>query len=67
MLEAAGLSPVEEGVYRSLLRGRAHSAEDLGRELSLSADEVERVVASLEAMGLVNRTADTAPAKGGTP
>jgi sugar-specific transcriptional regulator TrmB len=62
MLEAAGLSPVEEGVYRSLLRGRPHSAEDLGRELSLSADEVERVVASLEAMGLVNRTADTPPA-----
>jgi sugar-specific transcriptional regulator TrmB/DNA-binding CsgD family transcriptional regulator len=63
MLEAAGLSQVEEAVYRSLLLlCDPCSAHELGRELGLPSAEIETIVASLEANGLVSRTITT-PAK----
>jgi sugar-specific transcriptional regulator TrmB/DNA-binding CsgD family transcriptional regulator len=56
MLEAAGLSAVEEAVYRSLLRVDPCTTQELSGELRLANQEVEAVVTSLEANGLVSRT-----------
>lgn len=55
-LEAAGVSQAEELVYRALLRVTSSSAEELSREFGISADELETILASLEAKGLASRT-----------
>ncbi len=61
MLEAVGLTPLEERTYRALVRARSMSPADLRRQLDLSAEEADAVFGGLAARGLVTST--TGPAK----
>jgi predicted transcriptional regulator len=53
MLDVLGIEPGAEVVYRALLRTPVTTAATLASDLALSAAEVDRAVASLQAAGLV--------------
>src|SRR5437762_1826867 len=61
MLEAVGLTPLEEQTYRALVRARSMTPAELIRQLGLSAEQADAVFGSLAARGLV--TATTGPVK----
>lgn len=56
MLEAVGVSELEEYVYRALLGVPAASIAKLARHLNLRASDVESALEGLEAKGMVGRT-----------
>ncbi|HLV58754.1 MAG TPA: helix-turn-helix domain-containing protein [Natronosporangium sp.] len=57
MLDAAGLSPLEEAVYRELVAVPSASVAGLRRALGCGEAALRRSLARLEALGLVSRTA----------
>ncbi|MCX4530781.1 helix-turn-helix domain-containing protein [Streptomyces sp. NBC_01669] len=59
MLEAAGLTPAEEAVYRTLVTMPTASADDISKQSGLMPLEVERVLAALKAKGLASRMDST--------
>ncbi len=67
MLEAAGVTAVEEQVYGALVDSPADTAAAIATGLGLSLDETAVVLASLEAKGLMSRTADRTPRFLATP
>lgn len=67
MLEAAGVTAVEEQVYGALVDSPADTAAAIATRLGLSLDETAAVLASLEAKGLMSRTADRTPRFLATP
>ncbi|WP_116946798.1 helix-turn-helix transcriptional regulator [Jiangella endophytica] len=67
MLEAAGVTAVEEQVYGALVDWPADTAAAIATLLGLSFDETTAVLASLEAKGLMSRTADRTPRFLATP
>ncbi|MFF9568832.1 helix-turn-helix domain-containing protein [Streptomyces sp. NPDC014685] len=60
MLEAVGLAPAEETVYRLLVTLLTASAEEIAEQSGLATAEVERVLTVLTEKGLVSAT-DRAP------
>lgn len=56
MLEAVGVSELEEYVYRALLGVPSASIAKLARHLNLRASDVEPALEGLEAKGMVGRT-----------
>lgn len=60
MLEAVGVSPVQESVYRLLVTSGRATADDIGRRTALPRDETLRVLDALTTMGLASHT-DGAP------
>ena len=60
MLEAVGVSEIEERIYRALLRQPPASLDDLAERSGTSRSDLQPVLASLEAHGLVSRTSDDA-------
>ncbi|WP_067428696.1 helix-turn-helix domain-containing protein [Nocardioides jensenii] len=52
-LEAAGLGPAQENVYRLLVRVGEAPAEHVAEVLGLPEDDVRRLLADLQAVGLV--------------
>lgn len=67
MLEAAGVTAVEEQVYGALVDSPADTAAAIATRLGLSLDETIAVLTSLEAKGLMSRTADRTPRFLATP
>jgi DNA-binding CsgD family transcriptional regulator/DNA-binding MarR family transcriptional regulator len=61
VLEAVGLTPIEERTYRTLVRARSMTPADLRSRLGLTAEQADAVFGSLAAKGLVTST--TGPAK----
>ncbi len=61
VLEPLGLTPAEEHAYRLLLRSGSLPLTDLAREAGLSRREAGEVMTSLEAKGLVSRSAGGRP------
>lgn len=61
MLEAVGLTPIEEQAYRLLVRARSMSPGELRQRLELSIEQADAVFGSLAAKGLITSTA--APSK----
>lgn len=61
MLEAVGLTPIEERTYRMLVRARSMTPADLRSQLGLTVEQADVVFGSLAAKGLVTST--TGPAK----
>ena len=61
MLEAVGLTAIEERTYRTLVRARSMTPADLRSQLGLTVEQVDAVLGSLAAKGLVTST--TGPAK----
>jgi DNA-binding CsgD family transcriptional regulator/DNA-binding MarR family transcriptional regulator len=57
MLKAVGLTPVEEQVYRALVRARSMSPAEIRQRLDLSSEQADAVFGSLAAKGLVTSTA----------
>jgi sugar-specific transcriptional regulator TrmB/DNA-binding CsgD family transcriptional regulator len=55
-LAPLGIGPVEETVYRTLLRSPGSTASKLAETLALSPVRLRRAVAELERLGLVSRT-----------
>jgi len=55
-LQALGISPDEEQVYRALLTHRAASAGDIARELGWTPRRTQRLLDSIEAKGLVSHS-----------
>ncbi|GGJ49162.1 helix-turn-helix transcriptional regulator [Streptomyces brasiliensis] len=60
MLEAAGVSHVQESVYRLLVTSGRATVDDIVQRTSLSRDETVRVLDTLTTMGLASHT-DGAP------
>lgn len=60
MLEAVGLTPVEEQVYRALVRSRSMSPAEIRQRLELSSQQADAIFGSLAAKGLVTATAGPA-------
>lgn len=58
-LAPLGIGPVEETVYRTLLRSPGSTAAELAETLALSPMRLRRAVAGLERLGLVSRTPST--------
>ncbi|NUT31555.1 MAG: transcriptional regulator TrmB [Hamadaea sp.] len=58
MLDALGIGPELESIYRALLLARSASAADLGARLGLPEPAVATSLAELAGVGLVGRTAD---------
>ena len=56
MLEAVGLTPTEEQVYRLLVRAGAMSAAELCQQLALSSEQADVVFGNLAAKGLITAT-----------
>ncbi|MFE9610791.1 helix-turn-helix domain-containing protein [Streptomyces sp. NPDC006012] len=54
MLQALGLGPSEEAVYTALMAQSEASAHDLARRTGIAAAETARVLADMEARGLVS-------------
>lgn len=67
MLEAAGVTAVEEQVYGALVDSPAGTAAAIATRLGLSLDETSAVLTSLEAKGLMSRTAARVPRFLATP
>lgn len=61
MLDAAGLSPVEEHVYGVLIELPSASEEDVAARLSLEVAQARQALGTLEAKGLASRTTGRAP------
>ena len=61
VLEGLGLSPAEERAYSALLELSSGSVADTMRASALSRPEVKHALESLEALGLVSRSADRRP------
>lgn len=57
MLEAVGLTPIEEQVYRTLVRARSMSPAEIRQRLDLSGEQADAVFGSLAAKGLITSTA----------
>jgi DNA-binding CsgD family transcriptional regulator/DNA-binding MarR family transcriptional regulator len=57
MLEAVGLTPVEEQVYRVLVKARSMSPAEIRQRLELSPEQADVVFGSLAAKGLITSTA----------
>lgn len=57
MLKAVGLTPVEEQVYRALVRARSMSPAEIRQRLDLSIEQADAVFGSLAAKGLITSTA----------
>lgn len=55
MLAAAGITPMEEKVYRALLRSPSASPSSIARTVGHSTNEVRLVLSTLEDKGLVSR------------
>jgi sugar-specific transcriptional regulator TrmB len=55
MLEALGISPFAESVYRALLADPGHTATDLARALGKSSRATRRAIGELEELGLVTQ------------
>lgn len=60
MLEAAGLTPAEEAVYRLLVTTPAVSAAEIAEQSGLAPGDIARILAALTAKGLASGT-DRAP------
>jgi len=58
MLEAVGLTPTEEQVYRLLVRAGAMSAAELCQQLALSSEQADVVFGNLAAKGLITSTSE---------
>ncbi|WP_406361049.1 helix-turn-helix domain-containing protein [Streptomyces sp. NBC_01579] len=56
MLEAAGLTSVEETVYRLLVMTSTASADEIASQTGLALNQVESVLAALTVKGLANRS-----------
>jgi DNA-binding CsgD family transcriptional regulator len=56
MLEAVGLTPTEEQVYRLLVRAGSMSPAELCQQLALSSEKADAVFGSLAAEGLITST-----------
>jgi DNA-binding CsgD family transcriptional regulator/DNA-binding MarR family transcriptional regulator len=56
MLEAVGLTPIEEQVYRLLVRAGSMSAAELCQQLALPSEKADAVFSSLAAKGLITST-----------
>ncbi|MFG2950472.1 helix-turn-helix transcriptional regulator [Streptomyces adustus] len=56
MLEAAGLTTVEETVYRLLVTSATASAEEISAQTGLPSEQAEGVLAALATKGLASRT-----------
>jgi len=54
-LRAVGVPRFDEGVYRTLLGYRDATPAELGREMDLPADRVDRALTRLRSQGLVSR------------
>lgn len=61
MLEAVGLTPIEERAYRTLIRYPSMAPADLRAQLGLTVEQSDAVFGSLAAKGLVTST--TGPTK----
>src|SRR5215475_8203796 len=57
MLEAVGLTPIEEQVYRTLVKARSMSPAEIRQRLDLSGEQADAVFGSLAAKGLITSTA----------
>lgn len=60
MLEAVGLTPIEEQTYRMLVRARSMSPAEIRERLDLSSAQADAVFGSLAAKGLLTSTASPA-------
>ncbi|WP_406387484.1 helix-turn-helix domain-containing protein [Streptomyces sp. NBC_00887] len=56
MLEAAGLTAVEEAVYRLLITNSTASADEVASQTGLTSGQAEGVLAALATMGLASPT-----------
>jgi DNA-binding CsgD family transcriptional regulator len=61
MLDAAGLTEVEEEIYRALVATASASPAELRRQLDCSAARLNQALGRLERLGLVSRTPGRAP------
>ncbi|MFN2467234.1 MAG: helix-turn-helix domain-containing protein [Gaiellaceae bacterium] len=59
VLEAVGIPEAEERAYRELLARPGVTTAELAREIELPRAQLQRVLSSLEAKGLVSRSAET--------
>lgn len=57
MLEAVGLTPIEEQVYRALVKAHSMSPAEIRQRLELSSEQADAVFGSLAAKGLITSTA----------
>jgi DNA-binding CsgD family transcriptional regulator/DNA-binding MarR family transcriptional regulator len=57
MLEAVGLTPIEEQVYRTLVKAHSMSPAEIRQRLDLSGEQADAVFGSLAAKGLITSTA----------
>ncbi|APU16803.1 MULTISPECIES: helix-turn-helix transcriptional regulator [Actinoalloteichus] len=57
MLEAVGVSPIEEAVYRALLSAPRQTVAELARRCGHGTDAVRRATTALERLGLASRVA----------
>jgi DNA-binding CsgD family transcriptional regulator/DNA-binding MarR family transcriptional regulator len=57
MLEAVGLTAIEEQVYHALVRARSMSPAEIRQRLELSSEQADAAFGSLAAKGLVTSTA----------
>jgi DNA-binding CsgD family transcriptional regulator len=57
MLEAVGLTPVEEQTYRMLVRVRSMTPAEVCQRLNLSREQADAIFGSLAAKGLITATA----------
>src|SRR5690606_25531725 len=60
-LAPLGIGPVEETVYRTLLRSPGSTASELAETLALSPVRLRRAVGELERLGLASRTPGAVP------
>ena len=58
MLEAVGLTPTEEQVYRLLVRTGAMSTAELCQQLALSSEQADVVFGNLASKGLITSTSE---------
>lgn len=60
MLDAIGISPIEEQAYRAVVRASSIAPDDLRAQLGLTLDQADVVFGSLAAKGLITSTAGPA-------